>query len=72
MLAGGPISWRAVMQSLTALSTAEAEMTAISYAAREACYIQDSLEEPGFAKQFKRIDIANDSTGALSLVNNES
>ena len=60
------------MQSLTALSTTEAEMVAISFAAREACHIQDMLHELGFGKHFSKIKIGNDSTGALSLVTNTS
>eukprot|EP00752_Nemacystus_decipiens_P006651 g5979.t1 len=72
LLSGAPISWCAVMQSLTALSTTEAEMVAISYAAREACHIQDTLHELGLGKHFRRIKIENDSTGALSLVTNNS
>ena len=43
LLCGAPVSYCAVMQSLTALSTTEAEMVAISFAAREACHIQDML-----------------------------
>ena len=72
LLAGAPISYCAVMQSLTALSTTEAEMVAISFAARDACHIQDTLQELGFGKHFERIMIGNDSTGALSLVTNTS
>ncbi len=72
LLCGAPVSYCAVMQSLTALSTTEAEMVAISFAAREACHIQDTLHELGFGKHFERIKISNDSTGALSLVTNTS
>ena len=60
------------MQSLTALSTTEAEMVAISYAARECCHIQDMPHELGFGDHFSQIEIGNDSTGALSLVSNNS
>ena len=72
LLCGAPVSYCAVMQSLTALSTTEAEMVAISFAAREACHIQDMLHELGFGKHFSKIKIGNDSTGALSLVTNTS
>eukprot|EP00903_Cladosiphon_okamuranus_P017600 g16211.t1 len=72
LLCGAPVSYCAVMQSFTALSTTEAEMVAISFAAREACHIQDTLHELGFGKHFERIKISNDSTGALSLVTNTS
>ena len=44
------------MQSLTASSTTEAEMVAISFAAREACHIQDMLHELGFGKYFIQQD----------------
>ena len=72
LFCGAPISWCSAMQSLTALSTTEAEMVAISYAARECCHIQDMLHELGFGDHFSQIEIGNDSTGALSLVSNNS
>ena len=72
LLSGAPISWCSALQSLTALSTVEAEMVSISYAAREACHIQDMLFELGFGERFSQIAIGNDSTGALSLVSNNS
>ena len=72
LLSGAPISWCSALQSLTALSTTEAEMVSIAYAARESCHIQDMMQELGFANHFKTIRIGNDSTGALSLVSNNS
>lgn len=47
-------------------------MVSISHAAREACHIQDMLFELGFGEHFSKIEIGNDSTGALSLVSNNS
>lgn len=69
-LAGAPISWNSALQSLTALTTAGAELVAIRWACRESCHIQDMLYELGFQKLFR--NIGNDLTGAISPVTDKS
>ena len=52
---------------LTALSTVESELVAITLCMKKACHIQDLLRELKF-DGFEKISIGNDSTGALSVV----
>ena len=48
LFAGEPISWVSSLQSLTALSTVESELVAITLRIKEACHIQDLLRELKF------------------------
>eukprot|EP00752_Nemacystus_decipiens_P015554 g13877.t1 len=68
-LAGGLISYGAKGQTLAAQSTVEAEIQAISYAAREAVYISNFMKELKF-KTFGSVPINSDSTGALTVAGN--
>ena len=68
-LAGGLISYGAKSQTLAAQSTVEAEIQAISYAAREATYISNFMKELKF-KTFGSVPINSDSTGALTVAGN--
>lgn len=68
-LGGGLISFGTKTQSLTAQSTVESELQAISYGAREAVYLSNLLLELKF-DNFKLISINSDSSGALSLAAN--
>ena len=63
-LGGGLISFGSKTQSLTAQSTVESELQALSYGAREAVYLSNFLMELGF-KTFSSVSINSDSTGAL-------
>ena len=67
LLSGAPISWASSLQSLTALSTVESELVAITLCMKEALHIQDLPRELKFSG-FEKISIGNDSTGALSVV----
>lgn len=68
-LGGGLISFGTKTQSLTAQSTVESELQAISYGAKEAVYLSNLLLELKF-DNFKPISIKSDSSGALSLAAN--
>ena len=63
------ISFRSKMQSLTAQSTVESELQALSYGAREVVYNSNFLMELGF-KTFSSVPINSDSTEALSVAGN--
>ena len=69
MLANAPVSWASSLQTLTALSTVESELTAIVLCAKEACHLRGLLHELG-VNRFKTISIWNDNTGALSAIGN--
>ena len=66
VLRGAPISFGAKTQSLTAQSTVESELQALSYGAREAVYLSNFLTELGL-KDSSQVPIRSDSTGALSV-----
>ena len=65
-LGGGLISFGSNTQSLTAQSTVESELQALSYEAREALYLSNFLMELGF-KTFSSVPINSDSIGAPSV-----
>ena len=67
LFSGAPISSVSTLQLLTALSTVESELVAITLCMKKACHIQDLLRELKF-DGFEKISIGNDSTGALSVV----
>ena len=68
-LGRGLMSFGSKTQSLTAQSTVESELQALSYGAREAVYLSNFLIELGF-KTFSSAPINSDSTGALSVAGN--
>lgn len=68
-LGGGLISFGSKTQTLTAQSTVESELQALSYSAREAVYLSNFLLELGF-KNFVSVPINSDSAGALSVAGN--
>ena len=68
-LGGAPISLGSKTQSLTAQSTVESELQALSYGAREAVYLSKFLTELGL-KDSSQVPIRSDSTGALSVAGN--
>ena len=68
-LGGGYISFGPKTQSLTAQSTVESELQALSYGVREAVYLSNFLMELG-CKTFSSVPINSDSTGALSVAGN--
>ena len=68
-LGGELISFVSKTQSLTAQSTVESELQALSYGAREAVYLSNFLIELGF-KTFSSVPIDSDSTGALNVAGN--
>lgn len=71
MLANAPISWASSLQSISALSTVESELTAISYAAKEACHLRGLLNELG-VNRFTTVPIGNDNTGAMGSISTPS
>ena len=68
-LGGAPNNFGSKTQSLTAQSTVESELQALSYEAREAVYLSNFLTELGL-KDSSQVPIRSDSTGALSVTGN--
>ncbi len=71
LLGGAPISFGSKTQSLTAQSTVETELMAISYGAKEAVYLSNFMIELTFTS-FDSVPINCDSTGALHLAGNST
>lgn len=69
LLGEGLISFGSKAQSLTAQSTVESELQALSYVAKEAVYISNLMQELKF-DNLKPTSIRSDSAGALSLAAN--
>ena len=65
-LASGPISWRSVLQSTTALSTTEAEYMALAEASREAIWLRGLVNEIGIKQESILIHCDSQSTVCLA------
>lgn len=71
MLAGSPISWKSRKQKSVALSTMEAEYTALAEVAREVIYIKRLLVHMGFEKYAKSpSNVFCDNQSAIYLSKN--
>ncbi len=65
--AGGPISWWARLQKTVALSTAEAELIAVTDATQQALYLRRILPALGFSLD-QPIRILNDNQSTIAIV----
>ena len=72
MLANAPMGFRSGLQSLTAMSTMEAELVASALAMKEAVYCSNMLTELGFGKQFAQLPVYCDNTATLHTLGNRS
>ena len=70
-ISGGPISFGAKTQSLTAQSTVKAEVMAISFGGKESTYLSNFMLELDF-KSFSSVPINCDSTDALHVSGNST
>ncbi|KAM2077718.1 hypothetical protein ACFX1R_025466 [Malus domestica] len=69
IIAGGPVSWRSILQSTFALSTTEAEYMAVTEAIKEAIWLQGLLDDLGV--QQDHVDVHCDSQSAIHLAKNQ-
>lgn len=72
MLANAPMSSRSGLQSLTAMSTMEAELVASALAMKEAVFCSNLLTELGFGKEFAKVPLYCDNTATLHALGNRS
>ena len=70
-MAGGVISYRSKMQSIQALSSAEAEYVALSDAARDVIYVSNVLQELGLIEKGGALPLFSDSSAALAMTQNK-
>ena len=68
-LAGGPISWRSMLQSTVALSTTEAEYMAVTEAFKEAMWVHGLIEDLGIDQE--NVEVFCDSQSAICLAKNQ-
>lgn len=67
---GAPVSWVSKQQSFVVLSTAEAELVALSAAAQEACFLHNFLLELRLLDTAVPITISSDSLSAKAIAEN--
>lgn len=72
MLARAPISFKSGLQSLTAMSTMEAELVASALAMKEAVFCMNMMTELGFGEQFVQVPLHCDNTATLHALGNRS
>ena len=70
MFGGAAVSWRSKKQTSTALSTAEAEYTALCSAAQEACWMKQVLTDLGFVSSSPMV-IYEDNQSAICMTKNQ-
>jgi len=66
---GGPVSWRSMLQKVSALSTTEAEYMALTEAAKEAIWLKGLASDLGLQQAF--VTIQCDSQSAICLAKNQ-
>jgi hypothetical protein len=66
-LAGGPISWRAVLQRIQAQSSAEAEYIAMGDASKDIMYVRNVISALTFYKKIGPTKMLVDSTAAIAI-----
>jgi transposase InsO family protein len=67
-ISNGPLSWKSRRQHLTALSTTEAELIALSEAVKEASWLSSLLKEMKLICASYKIPVHEDNAGCLALV----
>ena len=72
MLSKAPISFKSGIQSLTAMSTMEAELVASALTMKEAIFCSNMMTELGFGQQFGQVPLYIDNTATLHVLGNQA
>ena len=72
MLSKAPISFKSGIQSLTAMSTMEAELVALALTMNEAVFCSNMMTELGFGQQFGQVPLYIDNTATLHVLGNQA
>ena len=72
MLSKAPISFKSGIQSLTAMSTMEAELVASALAMKESVFCSNMMTELGFGQQFGEVPLYIDNTATLHVLGNQA
>ena len=70
MLSRAPVSFKSGVQSLTAMSTMEAELVDSALAMKEAVFCSNVLTELEFGKEFEQAPLHIDNTATLRVIGN--
>ncbi|CAM9372977.1 unnamed protein product [Ascophyllum nodosum] len=70
MLSKAPISFKSGIQSLTAISTVEAELVASALTMKEAVFCSNMMSELGFGQQFGQVPLYIDNTATFHVLGN--
>lgn len=72
LMCKAPISFKTGQQSLTAMSTMEAELVAGALAMKEAVFCSNMMKELGFGTQFEQVPVNIDNTATLHVIGNQA
>ena len=72
MLPRAPVSFKSGVQSLTAMSTMEAELVASALAMKHAVFCSNMMTEIGFGKEFGQVPLHIDNTATPHVTGNRS
>ena len=72
LMCKAPISFKTGQQSLTAMSTMEAELVAGALAMKEAVFCSNMMKELGFGTQFEQVPVNIDNTTTLHVIGNQA
>ena len=67
-----PIRFKTGQQSLTAMSTMEAELVAEALAMNEAVFCSNMMKELGSGTQFEQVPVNIDNTATLHVIRNQA
>ena len=72
ILSRAPVSFKSGVQSLTAMSTMEAELVASALAMKQAVFCSNMMTELGFGKEFGHVPPHIDNTATLHVIGNRA
>ena len=72
MLSKAPISFKSGIQSLTVMSTTEAELIASAVTMEEAVFCSNMMTELGFGQRFGQVPLYIDNTATLHVLGNQA
>ena len=67
-----PVSFKSGLQSLTAMSTMEAELVAAALAIKEVIFCTNIMTELGFGLEFSSAQLDIDKTATLNVIGNQT
>ena len=72
LMCKAPISFKTGQQSLTAMSTMEAELVVGALAMKEAVFCSNMMKELRFGTQFEQVPVNIDNTATLHVIGNQA